>query len=170
MKHVLYTVSTGLLTGAQLETEDETLLAINTPAGCAWIAGDGHPDTNAVQFIDGTPTLVEQLNPAPPSNAVQTWERDPATQIWRPVPTLAALKAHAIEPVTEILTSLDAELVRPTTELLAAQLAGSAIDSFAQAKFAALMTRKTALRARIAAINACASPADLDALAATPMP
>lgn len=170
--HSLFNRGTGELTGF-LTTGDQQDRALNTPPGHAWIAGNYDRRRFFIRVVvddfgvEQPPEAVERAPDRPTDTAYTTWSWDGVAGDWKQEPTLLWLKRQAGAPILRQLDALDAPLARPLTDLLLAVLSGAEAPSAALAKVEAVESQKAPLRARLAQIEATASPDELAALAAT---
>jgi hypothetical protein len=166
----LYVVETGELTGLSM-TGDAALLALNTPAGHAWVSGAHDCRRFVVRLVTDDhgeqQPVVDPRTPARPAdNDYQTWAWDDAAGDWRAAPTLAALKIERSVPVIEQLVTLDARARRPTEEITQALALGESPPAPAMARLQAIRANKDLLRQQLAAFAAATSTAALDEAAA----
>lgn len=171
--HSLFNLSTGELTGLQMSADAE-LLALNTPAGCAWVCGAHDAHRCAVRLVTDDfgaqlPVVVPRTPPRPADSELQTWRWDDAAADWAAVPTLAFRRLIAMEPLLAKFAPLDDALARPLGEIAEAEALGELPPAAAIARLRTINADKTALRARLAAIKAAATAADLDALLEQPL-
>ncbi|WP_271008639.1 hypothetical protein [Paucibacter sp. B51] len=165
-----YIPATGEITGKRITTASQELLSINSAPGEAWLQGEvdhlGHrvemrPDDfgNAV-----VPVVVQYQPPAPADSDWVAWSWSEPLRRWVPVPTLAALKLQASEPLLAALASLDARVIRPSSEIAVAQALGQAVPEAATLRLSGLLAEKEALRHLLRQIQAATTKEELDAL------
>lgn len=172
--HSLYNLSTGELTGLQMTAEPE-LLALNTPPGCAWVAGAHDARRCVVQLVTDDfgaqqPTVAPRTPPRPADTELQTWHWDAGAADWAATPTLALRKLHARAELQALFPALDAALARPLGEITEAQALGEPLPAAAVARLRAVNADKAALRGRLAAVAAAASVEALQQLLDAPLP
>lgn len=170
--HSLYRLDTGELTGSQANASPE-ILALNTPAGCAWVAGAHDPRRGIVQLVtddngEQVPVVVPRLPPRPADSDYRTWAWDDTLQDWAATPTLLWHQAQAREPVLAQLSALDTQVARPVGEIAEAQALGQPVPAGALQRLTSINADKAALRAHLAAIAAAADLAALQAVLAAP--
>lgn len=161
MPHSLFSVETGQLTGLQMSADAE-LLALNTPAGCAWVDGAHDARRCAVRLVTDDfgaqlPVVVPRTPPRPADTELQTWRWDDAAADWAAVPTLAMRRLIASEPLLAKFAPLDDALARPLGEIAEAQALGEVPPAAAIGRLRSINAEKKALRARLADIAAASS-------------
>lgn len=169
--HSLFCIASCELTGFKV-SGDQQDRDLNTPAGHAWIKGNFDRRRYVIQFVTDDfgnqwPQAVERTPVKPADSAYLVWSWDTTAGDWKSAPTLLWLQRQASEPILRDLKALDAPLARPLTDLLLALLAGTEAPEVARAKVDAVEAQKAPLRARLADIEATATPEALAALVAT---
>jgi hypothetical protein len=174
-----YLAATGEITGKRITTASPELLALNTAPGEAWLLGEVEhlgqrvemrPDDfgNAV-----VPVVVPYQPPAPPASEWVTWAWSEPQRRWLAVPTLAALKREANQPLLRQLEALDVSVVRPAGEIAEAMALGLAPAASSLARLRQLNAEKAQIRQQLQAIAASTSAeelASLDLQRTTPEP
>lgn len=171
--HSLFRLDTGELTGMQVHGSPE-ILALNTPPGCAWVAGAHDPRRAVVQLVvddfgASQPVATPRLPPRPADSDYRTWAWDAALDDWAPAYTLLWHQVQARDPVLAQLAALDTQVARPVGEIAEAQALGQAVPAASLQRLTAINSDKAALRAHLAAIAAAPDiPALQAVLAAAP--
>lgn len=169
----LYVIETGELTGLCM-LADDSMLALNTPPGHAWVKGELDPRRSLVRLVtddlgEQVPVVDALTPPQPVDSAYQTWGWDETRGDWVATPTLLLQQIRAREPVLVLLEQLDAKQARPVGEIAVAQALGDALPAAAVERLQSINADKAALRGRLAAIAATADADELEALLAVPV-
>ncbi|QOR55715.1 MAG: hypothetical protein YHS30scaffold667_11 [Phage 65_10] len=160
MTRSLFNTTTGEFTGQLLHHGE--LIA---PAGHAWAEGAHDPRRAVVEMPAADPPVVVVRTPARPADSdYQTWAWSDDADDWAATDTLLMLKARARAPVLQRFLPLDAALARPVGEIAEAQALGQTPPSGAVERLTAILVDKQALRAKIAAIDACVNSDELNGL------
>lgn len=138
--------ATGRLVGRTF-SGPESDLADNIPAGCG--AVEGVTDWRAQRVhVDTDEAGAPRLTVVPSAPTVD----------------LAQLQQQASAPVLETLQQLDLAAARPVEEIALAHALGETPPPAAVERLQSINADKTALRARLAAINTATSPEELAAV------
>lgn len=143
-KWAFFDTATGLFTGRVFCGSEENLAA-NTPAGCGAAQGDIDWASSKVDIASGK--VVDWQPPAPPDDALRTWEWDDKSRRWMAQPTLAARKAERIAPVQAAIEAQEAAQARPVREALAALIAGGKPAKDSSDKLSKVVAEVAALQA-----------------------
>lgn len=155
----VFRLTDGVFTGLIL-SGSEDVIAYNLPGGCGvW---PGEHDANRVRVDLVSQALIPYQPPAPAADAWCTWAWDAQQWAWRPVPTLAALKAAALLQVDGAISAVELRQQRPARELLLATASVNAVAAAAATERLALLDAEIAdLRATRAAAAAASDPEEL---------
>lgn len=151
-----YRLSDGLFTGNVYEGDD---IAVNTPDGCAAIAGEHDYLSYRVDLTDPTnPVVVDYVPPKPAdtSTTVYAWSAD--ARRWLGALTLEGKRVPLRVIVRRRIILWEALQQRPVREWILSPLAGRATILPA---IQAIEDKVVALRAKLAAIEAALTEAEL---------
>lgn len=157
-----YRLDTGLFTGQTVTLADDTRLAASTPEGCG--AAPGAFDPLAQAWDPNTGAAVDYVPPAPPDtdDATQVW--DAGAKRWQAHATLAGAKKARKAPIQLQIDALQATQHEPLRAVVMALGKGKAAPAGAMAKLQAVDDAIAPLQARLQAITAAATQAELDAI------
>lgn len=157
-----YRLDDGRFTGRRTSCAPEQLQA-QTPDGCAALEGRFDHLSQRVDLATGT--VVDYVPPAPADTELETWAWDAATRRHVATPTLQAHKRMRLHPVLAAIEALEAEQsLRPMREALVELFAGRQVPADTKAKLAEISAAIAPLRAKVQAILAAATQAELDAI------
>ncbi|MCZ8076285.1 MAG: hypothetical protein O9341_19370 [Paucibacter sp.] len=168
-----YIPATGEITGKRITTASLELLALNTAPGEAWLLGEADHVAQRVELRPDdfgnavVPVVVPYQPPAPPNSDWVTWAWSELQRRWLAVPTLAALKREANQPLLRQLDALDAKVVRPAGEIAEALVQGLAAPPDSLQRLQQLNAEKSQIRQQLQAIAASTSA---EALASLDLP
>lgn len=159
-----YDLATGIFNGRIAFHEEGTPPTL-LDGEAAWESADPiDPYSQRLDLTQDPPVVVDYQPPAPPQtdDATQAW--DAPTKRWRKVPTLNANKKARKAPVQAQIDALEATQAEPVRNLLIALGNGKA-GSAPLAKLHAIDDAIAPLKAKLAAISACTTQEQLDAIA-----
>lgn len=134
------------------------------PAGaCALLGSVDHTRYKVALDPDGPPVPVPCLPPAPDGDALVAYAWDLQAWCWVPYPTLAAAKLEAEAALLATMAALEGTQARPLRDLLLALATGQAAPQTALQALQALEAGMGPLRARLAAVRAATTFAELEA-------
>lgn len=156
-----YRLSDGALTGRRFIGQPQGLAA-NTPAGCGAVEGAFDPINQAVDL--NRTEVVDFKPPAPSDTALATYAWDDATRRWLATPTLAARKLDRAAQVQLLIDRQEAAQPRAMRDVVLALATAQAVPAASRTRLNEINTEVTLQRARLQAIAAAATQAELDAI------
>lgn len=156
-----YELATGSFTGSHITCPD-AWLEQNTPGGCGAMEGLHDPLCRRVNL--GTGEVEAYVPDKPADTSSETWTWNAAIERWQSAPTLAALKAQAVDAVMAALERQELSQARAQREVLLALMAGATPSPDAVARLQAVEDNCAVLRGVMASMQAASDKAGLDAV------